>query len=497
MSRTDRIALILALVAVAAAYLVADRVFERIPHIEDEMAYTWQAQAIAEGKIVVPSPPSPKSMLVPFVVDYQGQRFGKYPLGWPALLGIGVLLGLRDWVNPFLAGLGLWLIYLIGKKVFSERVGLLAIALTLISPFFLLNSGSLLSHPWALVLSAGFVLAWFDTFRLGEKTNVSKKLTTVTAGACLGMLGMTRPLTAVAVGLPFAVHGLVLLVRSDRATRLRVLSIGALAALIAGLVLLWQFAVTGNPLLNPYTLWWPYDKIGFGIGYGNVPGGNTLSEAWINTKYSFKKGSGDFFGWGYMWWVFVPFGLWSLRKKLGAWLVALIMPTLVVVYLSYWIGSWLYGPRYYYEGFYSLTLVTAAGILWLFDAVKTGRFLRLRRGLLFTALTILIGSNLFLYLPGRLSSMYGLYGITRAQMDPFLAPEAQSLPPSLVIVHYTQSWTEFGALLPLENPDLTSHFIFALSLGTQQDAAVAKAYPHRHIVQYYPQRPESLYRLRP
>jgi 4-amino-4-deoxy-L-arabinose transferase-like glycosyltransferase len=139
MSRPDRIALLLSLLAILVTYLVTDRIFEGIPHLEDEVAYVWQAEAIAGGKIAVPSPPQPKSFLVPFVVDYDGLRFGKYPPGWPLVLAIGVKLGLRFLVNPLLAGLGVWLTYLLGKRVFGEVVGLLAAGLTLTSPFFLIN----------------------------------------------------------------------------------------------------------------------------------------------------------------------------------------------------------------------------------------------------------------------------------------------------------------------------------------------------------------------
>ena len=137
-SLSDRIAILLSLFAVLASVFVAERVYEQMPHLEDEMAYVWQAQAIARGQLTVPSPPEPKSFLIPFVVDYQGQRFGKYPLGWPVLLSFGELAGLRFLVNPLLAGFGFWLIYRLGKQVFSQTVGLLAAGLTLTSPFFLL-----------------------------------------------------------------------------------------------------------------------------------------------------------------------------------------------------------------------------------------------------------------------------------------------------------------------------------------------------------------------
>ena len=83
MSRTDKIALCLSVLVTLAAAWISLNIFEGIPHLEDEFAYVWQAQVIARGKLTIPSPPEPKSFLVPFVVDYQGLRFGKYQRCFP------------------------------------------------------------------------------------------------------------------------------------------------------------------------------------------------------------------------------------------------------------------------------------------------------------------------------------------------------------------------------------------------------------------------------
>jgi 4-amino-4-deoxy-L-arabinose transferase-like glycosyltransferase len=364
MSRADRIALILSLLAVVVTYLVTDLIFERMAHIEDEMAYVWQAEAVAGGRLTVPSPVAPKSFLVPFVVDYGGQRFGKYPPGWPALLGIGVFFGARSLVNPLLAGLAVWLAYRLGKRVSSETVGLLTAGLTLTSPFFLMNSGSLLSHPFGLVLSEAFALAWLDAW---DEPRVNPWLPTLAAALSLGLLALTRPLTAVAVAFPFALHGLYLLVKGDGQTRRRLVVFGLVALGVSSLLFVWQFAVTGNPLLNPYTLWWPYDKIGFGPGVGRLESGHTLYQAWINTKFSLFVGAHDLFGWGKFSWIFLPFGLFAaIRYRMGkALLLGSVILSLGVFYLAYWIGSSLFGPRYYYEGLFSLTLFSALGIAYL------------------------------------------------------------------------------------------------------------------------------------
>ena len=505
MTRPDRVALLLSLVAVIASYVIAVQVYESMAHIEDELAYVWQAEAIAKGHLTLPSPPSPKSFLVPFVVDYNGLRFGKYPLGWPVLLSFGVLMGVTPLVNALLSGAAVWLTYRLGKRIFSETVGLLAAGLTLTSPFFLINSGSLLSHPFGLFLSAAFALSWLDAWD-GERHKSLPVywpwLATVTAGVTLGLLILSRPLTAVGVALPFGLHGVYLLIRSSWRDRRRLVAFGLIVLAFVGLHFLWQMAVTGDPTLNPYTLWWEYDRVGFGPGYGRTESGHTLKQAWINTKFSLLVGWHDLFGWGKYSWILLPFGLLAvLRYRLWkGLLVGSVYPSLVVVYLAYWIGSHLFGPRYLYEGLYSLTLISAAGAAFLAgwpvrpeDAWRRYEGWRRVRPLLVTAaLALLISVNLLFYTPLRLGGMHGLYGISRARLEPFLTAEAQELTPALVIVH-PDHWSEYGALLELQEPFLDTPFIFVYARGPGADRILADQFPERKIIHYYPDEPDQFY----
>ncbi len=498
MDRSDRIALLLSIIAVLASYLVTMRVFEGIAHIEDEIAYVWQARVIAGGELTLPTPPSPKSFLVPFVVDYQGQRFGKYPIGWPAVLSFGERFGMRPWINPFFAGLGVWLTYRLGKRTLSATVGLIAAGLTLTSPFFLMNSGSLLSHPFGLALSAGFMLSWLGAF---TQPQASKPwLPTLAAAGSLGLLALTRPFTAVAIAVPFGFHGLYIFARGGRSERLRLVIFGLVALAISLLLFVWQYAVTGDPWLNPYELWWAYDKVGFGPGYGHTEGGHSLYQARINTRHSLQVGQFDLFGWGVISWIFLPFGLWAIRRKRPAWLVASVFPSLVIFYLAYWIGSSLLGPRYYYEGLPSLTLLSAAGIAFLAGwPLQSGVPFPNKRGwgraraLLMTALVLLlVTTNLLFYLPMRLNSVFALYGVQQADLDPFLTSSAQEQTPALVIVHPVGKWSEYGSLIEIEDPFLTTPFIFVFSRGDDVNASVAAHFPARKIFHYYT---DELYKL--
>jgi hypothetical protein len=165
MSRSDTFALALALLAVLLSGWVSFNVYEGLAQLEDEYAYQWQAQLTARGDLKITSPPEAHEFVIPFVIDHDGERFGKYPLGWPVVLSAGERLGLARLVNPLLAGLAVWLTYRLGQKLLGDKVGLLASGLTLISPLFLTYTGSILSHTWGLVLSLSLAPGWMSQIK--------------------------------------------------------------------------------------------------------------------------------------------------------------------------------------------------------------------------------------------------------------------------------------------------------------------------------------------
>lgn len=497
MDTWDRLALLVSLVVVLAAALVGSQIFENMPHLEDEFAYLWQAKTIAGGDLTLPTPEFSKTFKIPFVIDFHGQRFGKYPLGWPAALSLGARAGLMDWVNPLLAGLAAWLTYRLGKRALSGKTALLGTLLLGTSPLFLIQAGSLLSHIWSLVLATAFFLFWLDG--LDRKKHQQGWLPSLAAGLCLGTLALTRPLTAAAIAVPFAIQGLIRLIRGPGYVRKRILLIGGTALVLASLHFVWQYAVTGSALTNPYTLWWPYDKFGFGEGYGVSERGHSLLKGWRNTRYSLKAASSDLFGWPRISWIFLPFGFWAARKKPLAYHSLGVAASLVLVYLAYWVSSWLLGSRYYFEALPGLALLTAAGITWLGGAEqakeKTRPLLGRLRPLVVAALaSLLIFANLYFYAPARLGGLAGLYGIEREDLAIFETREVEAYQPALVIVD-AEYWMPYGSTLVLESPALDSPYIFAWSIGPNTDRKLAAYYQgERNILYYYPdQDPGKLY----
>jgi 4-amino-4-deoxy-L-arabinose transferase-like glycosyltransferase len=430
--------------------------------------------------------------VIPFVIDHDGERFGKYPLGWPVMLSLGERFGLARLVNPILAGLAVWLTYRLGQKLLGDKVGLLAAGLTLISPLFLTYTGSILSHTWGLVLSLSLAVSWLDI--IDKDTKIPGWLSTLTAGLSLGVLILSRPWTALGVAIPFGIDGIIRIFRGPNILRKRVFGVGIIVLLVGGIHFLWQFALTGDPLQNPYLLWWPYDKIGFGAGIGVAEGGNTLRQSWVNTKNSLRMTWQDLWGWGKYSWVLLLIGLWAVRRKQRVWLIASVFPSLVVVYLAYWVS----GPRYFYEGLYSLTILGAAGVAWLGrwipgQQTRSKQQTNIQQGAVLIALVLLLLIGTIPYTPSRLHEIKDRYGFTQAALAPFRAPEAQDMIPALVIVH-TTTWVDYGVFLHLQDPDLTSAFIFAWASPTVDPSAeLAQYFPIRTIYHYYPDQPGEFY----
>ncbi len=460
------------LLAFLVTAAIACLAFERLPHLEDEVAYLFQAKTMTLGRLTVPSPTHPGSFWVPFVLDYQGRRFGKYPPGWPAVLALGELVGAAWLINPLLAALSLYLVYRLGQTLYDERAGLLAAALGLTSPLFLVLSGSFLSHLASLVWLLLFSL-WFIWTAQGRSRRFA-----LGAGLALGMAFLTRSLTAIAYAAPFVLYSLGQVLRRRPGWPCYLL-VALAGSAVAALLPAYQWAVTGDPWLNPYLLWWPYDRLGFGPGIGAMPGGHSPYYAWLNLKQDLSRAATDLLGWPALSWLPLIPGLALQPRRQRDWALLTPFGCLVIAYLFYWIGSpaRLWGPRYYFEGFGGLWLLSAVGLLKIWDWARNRQ--KWLRAALAGALIVTVALSLALNIPARMQEAHGFYGISRAQLRPI---EEAGLHHALVIV-YAERWLEYGAMLAGQSPLLNDDVVYARGSDAQTDAAVIAEYPGRAV--YY------------
>lgn len=302
----------LAFFAFFMAALVSRTAFERLPHIEDELSYIFQARTLARGEFAVDIPEPRRAFWQPFVIDHQptGLRFGKYPPGWPALLAAGEWLGQMWIINAFLAMFGVVFVYRLGREIYNPDAGLIAAALTAFSPMALLLNATLMAHTAAL---AFFTLFMWAYWRMERHTSAHRSraaaLWGLTAGFGLGMVAASRPMTALALVLPFVLWSGLRLLRAAWAdfavkrithlpmTLVPLLLIAIPAALLGAVNPLYSYATTGDASLNLYTLIWPYDQLGFGECCGRREGGHNIITGIFHTRLDLSLTAADLFGW--------------------------------------------------------------------------------------------------------------------------------------------------------------------------------------------------------
>ncbi|HSD71307.1 MAG TPA: glycosyltransferase family 39 protein, partial [Thermoanaerobaculia bacterium] len=188
----------LALIALAIRLWTSREVLEGLAHTPDEVAYILQSKWIVSNRIYQMASQIQDYLTVPFTFVRDGKWFGMYPIGWPLLLAIGQIVSLPWAIGPILGAAYVLLVFLIGKELYGEIVGLGAAILAAFSPMAILMSSSYLSHgPAALMLA---IFLWL--FLLARRRN-SPWLCAL-SGASLGFAFAIRPVTTLALALPFA-----------------------------------------------------------------------------------------------------------------------------------------------------------------------------------------------------------------------------------------------------------------------------------------------------
>jgi hypothetical protein len=195
-------------------------VFLDFPNSGDEYNYLYEARTLATGRLwnVPPVPPEPFE--TSYVVHEPGRAFSSFPFGWPLVLALAIRVGVPPWlVNPLLGTLTLGLVWSLGARLYSGRVGVAAAFLLGVSPFFLFNAASYFSHTFcgALLLGAA---------SLASATNRKAPWVPVLVGFAIGWAVVTRYLTGVLGGVPI----LLWLLRPG-VPRLRLLGLVALGGL--------------------------------------------------------------------------------------------------------------------------------------------------------------------------------------------------------------------------------------------------------------------------
>jgi 4-amino-4-deoxy-L-arabinose transferase-like glycosyltransferase len=520
MKRSALLALLLVFLAMIAATQVSRHTFERLPHLEDEFAYLFQARIFQHGDVYIQTPEPNRAYWQPFLINLDGKRFGKYPPGYPLILAIGTAMNLPWVVNLWLGGLTVALAYRVARELYDETAGVIAALLMTISPIAILMNATLMSHTAALFFGTVFMYSLWRVER-GHRAVRWGFL----AGASLGMMIATRPLAAVGMIPPFVLYsGLRLLWAGLRnrpvllSTLKPLLAITAATLLFGSLYPLFNAIVSGSPTTNLYTYIWKYDRIGFGEGYGRYQGeeylsyqgdgikihlqthaGHSLKRGWKVVKKDSQCYFRDLFGWTEqpdapptsitvgneclvdrhgLSWIWLPFGILLMRRR--PWSVMLLGAGagIILIHITYWIGAGVYSARYYFEATAAFAILSGAGVSAL---AKLADRMQLRYGV-YALLGILVSMSVLGYTPWRVESLQGYGRVTR---DPIEAVEKLRYTPDtpvLVIASGKLHWRDLAPFMALTDPYASNPIIGLRDPDQTYSEELMAQHPDRQVI---------------
>ncbi|UCH58665.1 MAG: hypothetical protein JSV61_10635, partial [Anaerolineales bacterium] len=164
----DRFALLAAVWVFILAGLLSFFVYQRHPHVPDEVIYLYQARYLAEGKLTMPAPPVKEAFDIYLMQVKADQWFPVTPVGWPAILAFGVLLGIPWLVNPFLGGVNILLSFIVVRELYDQRLARKVAFLLALSPWYLFMAMNFMTHTFTL--TAGLIA--FVGVAMTRKTGV-------------------------------------------------------------------------------------------------------------------------------------------------------------------------------------------------------------------------------------------------------------------------------------------------------------------------------------
>jgi hypothetical protein len=473
--------------AIVASLVLGQFAFQHLPHVEDEVAYLFQAKTFAGGALTVPAPPEAlQPGLDYYLFDIRdGRWFAATLPGWPAVLAFGVLLGVPWLINPLLAGASVWLAHDIARrKAGMEQADLVALMMAS-SPWVLAAAASFMPHVLTLFL---MLLAWWLILRANpDKRRETLRL--AVAGLAMGWIFATRPLDGLILG---GMTGLWVL--AGPSGNLRRAVIYALGCVLGGsLLLLYNMHITGSPLTLPLAdylarNWAPgANAYGFGPDIGPPGGwmmldlwpGHTPLEALINTINMIASLQFDMLGWsvGSLLLIFA-FLLWQKPRGFDLAMAAVIAAVIVSMALYWFADSYYMGPRYWFPASFALFYLSARG----YDALRT-RFPGANdQGIvrIDTILTTCCLFGLLVFTPWRGVAKYHEYGNFHA----YVRAEANtgSFGNGIVIVAHNG---DPGSALFLNDPWLPADRpLYLKDTGTLDEAALRAAFPGREIMHY-------------
>ena len=376
--RVDRFAMTAAIFTAVMAVVLGFFSYERHPHLGDEIAYLYHARYLATGVLTMPVP-TPLEAFDLDLFDHDATRWwASPPVGWPLVLAIGVLFK-ADWlVNPLLAGVCVFLSFLLVRELYDRRTARLTAFLLALSPWHALVGMSYMTHTASLsfVLLASVAMLW-------AKKN-GNFLWALLSGAATGMVGMIRPLEGAVFAAVLCSPLLLRLIgKGEKPLKISGMAAWVLGCAVVGAAIFYyNFTLTGSPTKFPIMVW--ADKymglnsnaMGFGPDRGNgwpldpYPGHSPI-EGVINSNLNITTINTELFGWSIGSLILIALFAVSLKLRPGDWLMAAMIAGIFTAHFFYWFsGGPDFAARYWYLMIVPVVVLSVRGLQVLVNRLE-------------------------------------------------------------------------------------------------------------------------------
>lgn len=410
----DRFACIWAVLVTLAAAGLNYFVYERHPHVPDEVSYLYQARYFAEGKISAPRPPTSAAFNVD-LMTYDGDRwFSPFPPGWPMALAIGERFGFGWLVNPLLGGVSILLAYLLFQELLTWGEARLGIVLLACSPWHLFMAMSFMSHTFTLVC------AQFAALGIARSSRTGCIGWALVAGLATGQVSLIRPLDAAVLGVALGLWAIGVGGKRLRLPALVAFGIGT--AMIGALSLPYNHALTGDPSLAPVMDYFNryYGKGINDLGFGATRGiswafdpfpGHSPLDSIVNANLNAASINWELFGWPTGSLLFIVIAGCMRERRRVDYLMAALIALDIVLFSFYWFGGGPdFGARYWF-----LILIPCI-VLTLRGQLAVGRHPLFGEGSATVATLAMCAVTVCVYVPWRAADKYHGYLNMRSEI---------------------------------------------------------------------------------
>ena len=476
-----------ALLCAVLALLAQQLVLGNVPHVSDEVAYQFQARALAQGRLGF-EPPEVMAFFEHVLLTVDGGTWhGIMNPGWPLLLAPGYAIGVPFLVNPLLAAATLPLFHDFLRRAGAGRLiaGLATWSLAL-SPFYVFLAGTYMAHTAGLFLAVAFLWGWILVWRTASWPGA------VAAGAALALGVLVRPMDAAAFALPF---GMALAYRALRHRRWlpALLVVGLVGSLGAVGTLAYNRALTGEPLEFPQNRYFAerFPGQGFGLGFGPMMGSKAHGEEWPGyspldaprvTSHRLLQWLRDLWG---LPWLTAAMLLLGMGRRDTPWPLRLVVAggaAVLIAYVAHFYHGIAYGSRHYF------LLMALAGL-----AVGSG----LAQGLTASLATRRRVAAAALALSGYVLLFAGPplvleYGSAYRMASPSVRRAVATAPLDRALVFVDAAQWGWKSAFPLnELPLSASRVLYARDLG-ERNAELIRLHPERSVWHLTRERDDSI-----